>query len=404
MNSKFAFDDPQDALLALGERLSPVSEAQETVDPLGRVLAMPVLADRDSPAADVSAMDGYAIQMQDLKPDVAIPIAGESKAGSAPPLIEPGSAVRIFTGAIVPESAEAVVKREDTEESATGIRFRQFALQTTTSGIHIRCAGENAKAGSEVLPTGTLITPAAMAALANFGATKPSVFRPIRVAIFTTGDEVLDPSVESLQPWQLRNSNRYSVESVVRRGAAFVEVAAGDGHLPDNREALESALAAAINDCDAIVLTGGVSKGDYDYVPECIAAVGGETVFHGLPIRPGKPILGAATKEGKLILGLPGNPVSATINADRFLLPLLRKIGGQDRWNVAPPVVKLSDPPAKPIPLHTMQLVQREAPGRARLIESRGSGDLVALAKSEGYISVTPGSTSLGPWPFFTWS
>ncbi|MEL6105575.1 MAG: molybdopterin molybdotransferase MoeA, partial [Planctomycetota bacterium] len=388
MNSNFAFDDPQDALLALGGRLAVVSETQKASDPLGRVLAAPMLADRDSPAADVSAMDGYAIRMQDLQQDMAIPVRGESKAGSPPPSMETGSAVRIFTGAIVPEFAEAVIKREDTEESATEIRFREVALQTTTAGIHIRRAGENAKAGSEVLPSGTLVTPAAMAALANFGATRPTVYRPVRVAVFTTGDEVLDPSVASLQPWQLRNSNRYSVESVVRRGAAFVEVAAGDGHLPDNRPALQSALAAAIEGCDAIVLTGGVSKGDYDYVPECIAAVGGETVFHGLPIRPGKPILGAATKDGKLILGLPGNPVSATINADRFLLPLLRKIGGKDRWHVAPPVVELSEPPAKPIPLHTMQLVELKESGRATLIASKGSGDLVALAKSDGYVNV----------------
>ncbi|MEO1524649.1 MAG: molybdopterin molybdotransferase MoeA [Planctomycetota bacterium] len=403
MSSKFAFDDPQDALLALSERLHVVCETRETNDPLGRVLAMPVLADRDSPAADVSAMDGYAIRMQDLKSDVAIPISGESKAGAAPPSLQSGSVVRIFTGAIVPKEAEAVIKREDTEESETEIRFRETALKTTKSGIHIRRAGENAAVGSQVLPAATVVTPGVMAALANFGATTPTVFRSVRIAIFTTGDEVRDPREKHLEPWQLRNSNRYSVESVVRCGAPRVEIAAGEGHLPDNRGSLEFALGEAIKHCDAIVLTGGVSKGDYDYVPECIAAVGGETIFHGLPIRPGKPILGAATNEGKLILGLPGNPVSATINAHRFLLPLLRKLSGQARWCIAPPVVELEEPPAKSIPLHTMQLVERMDPGRVRLIASKGSGDLVALAKSDGYVSVTPGSTSAGPWPFFSW-
>ena len=177
------------------------------------------------------------------------------------------------------------------------------------------------------------MTPAVAAALANFGQMQPILFAPVRVAIFTTGDEVLDPSVASLQPWQLRNSNRCSVEVVIRSSAPFAEIIENT-HLPDDRESLESALTRAVESCDAIVLTGGVSKGDYDYVPECVGSAGGNIVFHGLPIRPGKPILGAATNNGKLILGLPGNPVSATINAHRFLAPLLQKIGGQQRWNV----------------------------------------------------------------------
>ena len=400
MNSSFAFDHPDEALRALGNRLQGVTETVSVTDPIGRILGEPLLADRDSPAADVSAMDGYAIRMSDLKPDFTVSVSGESQAGSPPPSMESGKVVRIFTGAIVPSQCEAVVKREDTEELDGAIRFRDAAIKTTKPGMHIRRAGENASAGSHILAPGIEITPAVMAALANFGQLKPQVFRAVRVSILTTGNEVVEPSAKQLQPWQLRNSNRCSVEAMVgRANCAAIQTIA---HQPDDRESLRAALTETLGQSDAVVLTGGVSKGDYDYVPEMIAALG-QIVFHGLPIRPGKPILGAVTKDGKLILGLPGNPVSATINAHRFLIPLLRRLAGQLDWHRAQPLVELLEAPVRAIPLHTMLLAQLVEDGKARLVAGKGSGDLVALSQSDGYVAVAPGSTSTGPWPFYRW-
>ncbi len=395
------FTDPDSAIAALAGRLAPVGQTEECDQPLGRILADPVLADRDSPAADVSAMDGYAIRLEDLAADAEIPIGGESSAGAAPPKRVAGEVIRIFTGAMVPEGCEAVVKREDTVESERSIRFRPAAIESTVLGSNIRRGGENAPAGSQVLPAGFLVRSATIAALANFAAMRPSVFRRVRVAVLTTGDEVLDEHTVSLKPWQLRNSNR-AVSAAMLGALPFVDVHRVQ-HVIDDVDAMRTSLGGAIETSDAVIVTGGVSKGDYDYVPETIADLGGEIVFHGLPIRPGKPILGAATGSGKLILGLPGNPVSASINCHRFAIPLLRKLGGCDDWTDHPAKVLLRQPPRKAIPLHAMLLARACGVGEAELVTAKGSGDLVALGKSDGYVCVDPMQQSTGPWPMFSW-
>lgn len=401
MNQSFQFADPDSAIEALGKRIFPVTDTEATDQSVGRVLAESVVADRDSPAADVSAMDGYAIHLSDLQAESAVPISSESKAGNAPPPMVSGKVVRIFTGAIVPTGCEAIVKREDTVESVDSIRFLQTAIDTTVGGTHIRRCGENAPAGSEVFSAGIQITPAVIAALANFGRVSPLVSRRIKVALLTTGDEVLDPSTAQVEPWQLRNSNRSAVQAMLSQ-LPFVSVEIVE-HLLDDRGSLIESLEKAVRLCDAVVITGGVSKGDYDHVPDTIAGRGAEIVFHGLPIRPGKPILGAATDTGKLILGLPGNPVSTTINGHRFLLPLLRRLGGMKNWMDRPSVVTLAEPPTKPIGLHTMLLARMIESGVAELVPARGSGDLVALAQSDGYVCVPPMDVTTGPWPMFRW-
>ncbi len=400
MMQSFNYADPDSAIEALAQRLSVVTDTEST-SPIGRILAQSIAADRDSPAADVSAMDGYAIRLSDLSTDSLVPISGESKAGSPPPSMVAGQVVRIFTGAIVPAQCEAVVKREDTDETGAAIRFHSAAVKTTVSGSHIRRAGENAPAGSAVLDRGLKVTPAVVAALANFGFVHPLVYRQVKVAILTTGNEVVDPATEQLKPWQLRNSNQSATHAMLVQNP-FIDVNRVE-HVSDDRDALTRSLNQAIACADAVVLTGGVSKGDYDYVPETISLSGGEIVFHGLPIRPGKPILGAATNDGKLILGLPGNPVSATINCHRFLLPLLRRIAAQVNWSDKPPMVTLDEPPRSSIPLHAMLLARRIDRGMAHLVAAKGSGDLVALAQSDGYVCLPPNTSTTGPWPMFEW-
>lgn len=400
VSPKFLFDGPEDAMAALAGHLRCSSSTSTTADLTGRVLAENVVADRDSPAADVSAMDGYAVRLSDIQTDTPIPVRGESAAGSEPPPMSPGAAIRIFTGAIVPQGAEAVVKREDTRESGDEILLLPSAA-ASRPGEHIRRAGENAETGNTVLGSGTLVTAAQRATMTNFGAGEAAVFDPVRVAVLTTGDEVGDFEKEPPQPWQLRNSNRASVRAMLdpHRWIQCDSV----GHCIDDPVALKEAITRLLGDHDAIALTGGVSMGDYDHVPDVVQEVGGQIVFHGLPIRPGKPILGAATVDGKLILGLPGNPVSATIGAHRFLIPLLAKMSGQTRWQRPRATVRLTNPGEKTIPLHWMKLVRLEKTGLAEVVVSQGSGDLVSLGQSDGYVSVPPGESGEGPWPYFAW-
>lgn len=395
------FDHPDTALRALAESLTlvPIEASQPPIS--GRVLASPVIADRDSPAADVSAMDGYAVRLADLKGDQALPVQGESTPGSPPPQARAGAVVRIFTGAIVPNGYDAVVKREDTEEERHSIRLR-IHTDLVEPGMHIRRAGENARAGSSVLSPGISVTPAARAAMANFGCERIDLFAPVRVSLVTTGDEVGDFSERTPQPWQLRNSNRASVSSLLE-SIPWIRVVHVD-HCPDDRDALANRLRTYLIQSDAILLTGGVSMGDYDHVPEVIQELGGEIVFHGIPMRPGKPILGAATKTGQLLMGLPGNPVSSLVGCRRMALPLLAKMAGLASWMPIPTWVRLRNPDSRQIPLHWMRLVQLVDSGLAELVDSLGSGDLVSLGHSSGFVELPPNTCGEGPWPYLSWT
>lgn len=401
MAGNYRFDNPDSALSTLAENLSTVGAATSSTALTGRVLAEPIHADRDSPAADVSAMDGYAVRMADLQTDRPIPVNGECVPGAPPVPLPPGSTVRIFTGAIVPDDAELVIKREDTIESQSEIQFQDSATACTV-GAHIRRTGENARAGSTVLDAGTRLTAAQRATMANFGCEQAKIYRAVSVTIITTGDEVGVPAGVTPKPWQLRNSNRASLSALLE-SVPWIVVNRVE-HAVDNRDELQSLLETSIADSDAILLTGGVSMGDYDYVPDVIRDLGAEIVFHGLPIRPGKPILGASTDDGKLILGLPGNPVSATVGCRRMAIPLLSKMSGQTMWRPPCPVVRLSNPGPRTIPLHWMKLARLTEPGIAEVVISQGSGDLVSLGQSHGFVETPPDQTGEGPWPFYGWS
>lgn len=395
------FADPDQALECLAQQLTPVDVEPNQIPAVGRVLGAPVFADRDSPAADVSAMDGYAIRMTDLSRDDSIPIHGESAPGAPPPDLPEGAVVRIFTGALVPSQCDAIVKREDTEETADSIRLLEPARQTV-AGMHIRRAGENARSGSRVLDPGVPVTAAVRATMANFGCRSIGIYRRVRVSVITTGDEVGTFLDEAPKPWQLRNSNRESLQTLLT-SIPWIEVAHLD-HCKDDRQSMFDLISARLGQSDAILLTGGVSMGDYDHVPDVIRDVGGEIVFHGLPIRPGKPILGAATPAGKLIVGLPGNPVSATVGCRRMAVPLLGRLAGLAPWKPLRTTVRVRNPDSKRIPLHWMRLVRLVDHGEVELVESLGSGDLVSLGKSSGFVELPPEASGEGPWPYVAWA
>ncbi len=402
MPATFAFDNPDSALAALAAKLSVVdvepSLAINVAD--RRVLARAIVADRDSPAADVSAMDGYAIRLGQLQTDAPLRVVGETRPGSRPPVMPDDGVLRIFTGAIVPTAAEAVIKREDTAEGDGEIRLLHSAMAAKL-GEHIRLAGENASAGSEVVPAGRVLHTGCVATAVNFGCFDVDVYRRVKIAVITTGDEVGLFKDEAPKPWQLQNSNRFAIESVLSR-YPWIEVTQAV-HCCDDRAVLREAIETQLKSCDAILLTGGVSMGDYDHVPDVVRDIGGEVVFHGLPIRPGKPILGATTVDGKLIVGLPGNPVSTTIGCRRMAVPLLAKISGQTDWLARPSLVHLEDAGDKTLPLHWFRLVTLSAGGAAEPVISLGSGDLVSMGQSDGFVELPPNASGKGPWPFFAW-
>jgi molybdenum cofactor synthesis domain-containing protein len=344
-------------------------------------------------------MDGYAIRMSQLLINEPIPIRAESVPGAAPPTMLSDGVIEIFTGAMIPQGAEAVVRREDVEELGGSIRWKDVARQTSP-GNHIRRAGENVAADAVVLTPGLVLTAAKLAILANFGYYAVDVYATVRVSIITTGNEVGVFEGQKPDPWQVRDSNRATISSMLN-SFPWIDVIHVD-HCRDERQALRELMATRLQESDVVISTGGVSMGDYDYIPDIVQELGGEIVFHRLPIRPGKPVLGA-TIDGKLMMGLPGNPVSAAVCCRRILVPLLAKMSGQKRWHAQVSPVHLVQWQGESISLHWFRLVSLEESGKVRLVKTCGSGDIISLGLSDGFIECGPNESGLGPWPYFSW-
>lgn len=397
-----SFVSPAAAVHALAERAARAgTERLPLAHAAGRVLAEPLKADRPSPAADVSAMDGYAVRLSGLSPGRR-PVAAEAMIGREPPALDETAAgvVRIVTGAPVPPGADAVIKREDVRELGEAIEIGEATIAAAHPGLNIRRRGENIAAGDEVVGAGRAIDAAVAGALACFGVAEPLVFRRVRVGVLVTGDELLGPG-ETPSPWRLRDSNGPALAALLGP-CAWAEVV-GPRRAPDEPEAVRSAAAALLAECDALLVTGGVSMGDRDFVPRALEEAGAEILFHKLPQRPGKPVLGAVTRDGKPVLALPGNPVSVLVTARRMACPVLARVAGLAD-PPAPSLVTVEGGSTKRLDLWWHRPVKVTGPGRARLVEGMGSGDLVSAARGDGFVELPPGETGPGPWPFYPWT
>lgn len=393
--------EPAAALASLLDQLEPVGT--ERVDLLacpGRVLAEALLTDRDSPPLDVSSMDGYALRLAELALD-EIPVAGGVPIGVPPPSLPTGQALRIVTGACLPDGAEAVVPVEDTAPTSHGFHLKRSATGIV-SGQYVRRRGENLGAAAPVLQPGVVLTPPRVGALAAFGVARPLVHRRVRVGVLISGDELVDVT-EAAEPWQIRDSNGPSLVALL--GALPWVDRCAQRRVRDSVDALRDAVTELLERCDVLLLTGGVSKGDQDYVPGVLASAGVRQVFHRVRQRPGKPMLGGVGPTGQAVLGLPGNPLSVLVTARRFAIPALRRVGGCTAALEPYTLVTLRSPHREPLDLWWHRLVAFTDDGDAvvELLDARGSGDLVAAARSDGFIALPPGASGAGPWPYYPW-
>ncbi len=285
-----------------------------------------------SPAASVSvpgfhnsAMDGYALHLADCgqpAAGTALRVIGEQPAGTTRDLsVQPGEAIRIFTGAPLPNGTAAVVKQEDTDRLADSITLRE----TATAGQFLRRMGSDLCVGQKLWDAGALLGPAKLALAASQGWTELSVFPRPRIGILTTGDELVPPGEGPLAAGQLYNSNQTLLVALLRQ--AFPQVDITSQHVGDSRQATQSALAALASSTDLILIAGGVSVGEHDHVKPALQALGAQTDFWRVSIKPGKPLLFAQYGE-TAILGLPGNPVSVFVTAFTFALPAMRRLSG----------------------------------------------------------------------------
>jgi len=365
-------------------RETPALAAEEVPldDALGRVLARDVIADRDLPPFDRAAMDGYALRAADvLEAPTALEIVGEVRAGEWPALaLGPGEALRIMTGAPVPEGATAVQQLEKTQPLD---EFRVTILAAVAEGQNVAPRGSEIRAGEVVLARGRVVDPAAIGVLATTGHARVSVAQRPVVALLVTGDEIVDVA-QAPGPSQIRNSNGPAVAAQARLAGARVELL---GVAPDRQDAIAEALRRGLA-ADVLIVSGGVSAGDYDLVEPALAELGATLLFTKVKVKPGAPLVFGRCGRA-LVFGLPGNPVSAQVSFDLFVRPALLKLQGASvlsrpraRVELAAGVRNRSGRKS-----HMPARVRFED-GRlvARLLRSAGSGDLVAHANANALV------------------
>ena len=385
-------DDALATLLAYAVPLA-ATEWVNTFDADGRVLAQDAVSPLQVPSFDNSAMDGYAMRSADVA-DTALPVSQRIAAGADPEPLQPGTVARIFTGAPLPLGADAVVMQEECEVQADGtVRV----LRPPQCGHNVRRAGEDVAKNAVVLSKGERLTPAAIALAASIGMDAVCVSRRPRVALFSTGDELVMPGAvapQDMRPGAIYNSNRFFLRALLQRmGCVVTDL----GIVPDQRAATVDALRAASQSHDLILTSGGVSVGEEDHVKAAVQALGSLHLWQ-LAIKPGKPFAyGSLDSPGALagchFIGLPGNPVASFVTFLLLVRPFLLRLQGATA--VAPP--------AMPLPAHfdwpradkrrEFLRVRRNAAGGLDLFANQSSGVLTSAAWADGLVDTQPGQT-----------
>ena len=373
------------------------SQSVSTFDADGRVLAEDLLASLNVPGHDNSSMDGYAVRVADLDASDVLQVTQRIPAGSAGHTLEPMAAARIFTGAPLPPGADAVVMQEDTE-ALDGGRVR--VLQAPPAGQWIRRCGEDVARGAVVLARGERLTPASLGLAASIGFDKLLVARPVRVALFSTGDELVMPgevAPANMPPGAIYNSNRFFLRAMLQRlGCEVTDL----GIVPDRLDATVAALAAAAGTHDLILTSGGVSVGEEDHIKPAVQALG-ELKLWQLAIKPGKPfaygrIQAAPDAPQAHFIGLPGNPVSSFVTFLLLVRPFVLKLLGATVLTppAMPAVARFTWPKADK--RREFLRVQLLPSGGLDLFPNQSSGVLTSAVWGDGLVDNPPGQI-IGP-------
>ena len=379
--------------------LSPVSTMERVAvrAALGRVLAEDVVSPVDVPSHDNSAMDGYAVRFADLKQDgkVTLKVAGSSFAGVPfAGSVSAGQAVRIMTGGVVPEGADTIVMQEHAEAKDGQVSIGGGHRQ----GQNLRRAGEDLKQGQPALRRGQPVRPAEIGLIASLGIAEVSVYRKLRVAFFSTGDELVSVGLP-LAAGQIYDSNRYTIYGMLTRlGCELIDM----GVIRDDPKLLEAAFREAASIADVVITSGGVSVGEADFVKELLNQLG-EVVFWKIAMKPGRPL--AYGKIGDAhFFGLPGNPVSVMVTFYQFVRDALLKLSGRDPIDPLPAFKVPCTSSLKKAPGRTefqRGILTRDDAGNlsVRVTGEQGSGILRSMSEANCFIilptdqgNVTPGT------------
>lgn len=380
-----------DALADLLGRAAPLAETDsiDTFDADGRVLRAAAVSPLQVPPNDNSAMDGYAVRRADIPTaGVVLPVSQRIAAGAVGAPLAPGTAARIFTGAPLPQGADAIVMQEDcTPDDEGGVRINAVPA----AGQWVRRAGEDIALGAQVLAAGTRLTPAALGLAASIGLGRVRVSRRPRVALFSTGDELAMPGEvppEQMKPGAIYNSNRFFLRTMLQRlGCEVTDL----GIVPDRRDATIDALRNASAAHDLILTSGGVSVGEEDHIKPAVEALGQLHLWQ-IAMKPGKPF--AYGRIGNAhFMGLPGNPVSSFMTFAVLVRPfLLRLQGVQDVEPKAFAATAGFDWPRADKRREFLR-VRQGADGKLELFANQSSGVLTSTAWGDGVVDNPPGTT-----------
>jgi molybdopterin molybdotransferase len=392
--------------------LTPLHEAQEIVlnatavlglekisllDALGRTIGEDIVAERDNPPWDNSAMDGFAVRWEDIKQDhaiqkpVTLDVIEDVPAGRMPSKkVGAGQAIRIMTGAPIPQGADTVLKVEDTEQTPNTVRV----FKPEPRGSNIRPRGEDLKKGECIMARGTPIRPGEAGMLAVLAKSFLFAYQRPRVAILSTGDELADLD-ERFSDEKIINSNSYGMAAAVQEAGGIPLLL---GIARDTQAALKEKISQGLT-ADMLVLSGGVSMGDYDFTKAVFREIGAEMNFWKLAIRPGQP-LAFGKIQGKLAFGLPGNPVSSMVTFEQLVRPALLKMGG--RRSYGRPVVDAVFQETfskRPDRRHFLRgiLTREEGVFKVRTTGGQGSGILTSMVKANCLIDVPVEVERLAP-------
>ena len=386
----------EEAQTLLLERVSPAKEGYISLfEAAGRVLSQDIRTNENLPPFNKSPLDGYALQAKDtekaelLRP-VLLDVIEEVRAGYMPKKeITSGTTIKVMTGAPMPEGADVVVKYEDVERVGNTLKV----FYPLTSGSNIILVGEDVVKGEVIGSRGDVLTPPLVGLAAAVGLAKVPTFNKIRIAILSTGDELLEPS-EKLQPGKIYNSNLHTLSALcLKYGAEPISL----GIVPDEKEATVKLITQALKEADIVITTGGASVGDYDMVLDALTEMGSEIVFWKVDMKPGSPVV-AAEKDNKLVIGLSGNPAAAFITFDLIVVPLIRKMMGLVRQMPAKISATLADDFGKSSPQRRFlraQIQRHNEKYYIKLTGEQSNGVLKSMIHCNALIDVPAGSGPL---------
>lgn len=377
-------DEARSRLLAAVQPLARDSEPLALDQALGRVLAAPICLDRAEPPVPRSAMDGFALRSADgLAPRELLGVVYAGTAGQSE--LAPGQAIEVMTGGTVAAGADAVIPVEQTEVVEGQLKI----LAAVQAGQHVRRAGEMGEPGQVVVPEGTVLTTAALAAAASCGADPVAVRPRPRATVLSTGDEVV-AWTETPEAHQVRDANRLATALQLQTAGAQV---LATRRVADEPDRLREAVAAALDASELVVTIGGVSMGKKDHLPEVFASLGVERLFHGVAVQPGKPIWVGA-RAGRWVVGLPGNPVSSFVMTELLVRDLVRALAGaRPRPDLPLQACTITDGVrTRGRERYFPAQCSLDAEGRPQLSPQagRGSGDWTVLARMNALLRVPP--------------